>query len=94
MERQIARIERLVNDLSELNRIETGRARAGDGGRSNLRDMLRRALRRLPGADRAAVRFTVDGDDAVANIDPPRAQQIFANLLDNACKHGGARARS
>ena len=30
MERQIARIERLVNDLSELNRIETGRARAAE----------------------------------------------------------------
>jgi signal transduction histidine kinase len=33
----------------------------------------------------------VDGADTVAPIDFARAQQIFANLLDNAAKHGGGR---
>lgn len=37
------------------------------------------------------VRFTLTGDETIAAIDAPRAQQIFANLLDNACKHGGGK---
>jgi two-component system, OmpR family, phosphate regulon sensor histidine kinase PhoR len=89
MERQIARIERLVNDLSELNRIETGelvlQKRPVDL-RAVLRELCDDYQERSP-----AVRFTLSGKGAVALIDAPRAQQIFANLLDNACKHGGGR---
>lgn len=79
LQRQIARIERLVNDLSELNRIETGEL-VLQTRRVRVREVL---------ADLADdYRFRVSGDDAVAMLDPPRAQQIFANLLDNARKHG------
>lgn len=79
MQRQITRIERLVNDLSELNRIETGEL----------------VLQKQPVQLRSVLddlsdefRFVVRGDDATATIDPLRAQQIFTNLLDNARKHG------
>ena len=87
MDRQIVRIERLVNDLSELNRIETGEL-----------ILQKRPVHLLPVLrelcddfqERSAdVRFTLHGQDTVAIIDAPRAQQIFANLFDNACKHGG-----
>ncbi|HYC59767.1 MAG TPA: ATP-binding protein [Thermoanaerobaculia bacterium] len=89
MERQIARIERLVNDLSELNRIETG-----DLVLEKRPVNLRTILSELCGdfQERSAgVRFTLRGEDTVAPIDTPRAQQIFANLLDNAYKHGGGK---
>ena len=80
MQRQIGRIERLVSDLSELNRIESGQV-VLERREVHLREVL------LELSEDFGSR--VDGD-AVALIDPARAQQIFANLLDNARKHGGA----
>jgi two-component system phosphate regulon sensor histidine kinase PhoR len=89
MQRQIARIERLVTDLSELNQIESGRLKL-ERRPANLREVLR-ALAEDFQERTEAVRFAVTGEDAVVPIDPLRAQQIFANLLDNACRHGGGR---
>lgn len=89
MERQISRIERLVNDLSELNRIETGelvlQKRAVD-----LNALLRELIDDFQERG-GSVRFAIEGEETIAAIDAPRAQQIFANLLDNACKHGGGK---
>ena len=89
MERQIGRIERLVNDLSELNRIETGEL-VLEKRPTNLRAVLRELCDDFQERS-SAVRFTLSGDDTMATVDTPRAQQIFANLLDNACKHGGGK---
>ena len=80
MQRQISRIERLVRDLADLNQIETGQL-ALHREDLHLRDVLNEL------AD--DYRFTLRGEDAVAFIDPARVQQVFANLLDNAQKHGG-----
>lgn len=88
--RQIARIERLVTDLSDLNQIESGRIELRRE-RVSLRELLNGVcddLRdRLAGS---AVRLTLAGSDATADIDPVRVQQIFSNLIDNALKHGGS----
>jgi len=81
MNRQIARIERLVNDLSELNRIESGQL-VLDRGAVNLRESLAELADDYPGA-------RVEGADVVAHIDEARAQQIFTNIIDNAVRHGG-----
>jgi two-component system phosphate regulon sensor histidine kinase PhoR len=89
MERQIGRIERLVNDLSELNRIETGEL-VLEKRPTNLRAVLRELCDDFQERS-STVRFTLSGDDTMATVDTPRAQQIFANLLDNACKHGGGK---
>jgi PAS domain S-box-containing protein len=89
MQRQIRRIERLVNDLSELNRIETGELQLYKRPVA-LRDVLNDLIEDFEGRNEQ-IRFDVGGGDAVANIDPSRAQQIFSNLLDNACKHGGGK---
>ena len=78
LQRQIGRIERLVRDLSELNQIESGRFELR---RSEVE--LRELVRELDPGSR------IEGN-AVAYIDPDRAQQIFTNLLDNARKHGGS----
>lgn len=86
MQRQIARIERLVTDLSELNQIESGElilARERVNVRQVLEDLCDEFRRR-----NADVRFSLTGDRTIAFIDPSRAQQIFTNLLDNAWRHG------
>jgi two-component system phosphate regulon sensor histidine kinase PhoR len=77
MQRQIARIERLIRDLAELNQIESGELVLE---RRAVR--LRELLTELDGG------IEIHGE-AAAHIDPDRAQQIFVNLLDNARKHGG-----
>jgi two-component system phosphate regulon sensor histidine kinase PhoR len=87
MERQIGRIERLVNDVSELNRIETGEL-VLQKRQVNLRALLRELCDDYEERSDGGVRFALMGEDTVAAIDAPRAQQIFANLLDNARKHG------
>lgn len=87
MQRQIARIERLVTDLSELNRIEAGELvleRRPVALRPLLLDLGAEFSGRTP-----AVRFSVEGPDVVVPADAARLQQIFSNLLDNAWKHGG-----
>jgi signal transduction histidine kinase len=87
MQRQIARLERLTNDLSELNRIETGEL-VLDRRPANLRELLSELCEDVQERVTEA-RFVITGSDVTALIDPPRAQQIFTNLLDNAWKHGG-----
>jgi two-component system, OmpR family, phosphate regulon sensor histidine kinase PhoR len=88
MARQLRRLERLVDDLSELSRIESGDLTL------DIRSVdLRRLLDDLAEdfADQAAqhrVRFVVEGD-ATVSADPHRLQQAFSNLLDNAIKYGG-----
>lgn len=89
MRRQLRRIERLVSDLSELNRIESGdltlEKRPTDlyALLSDLVDDFQNRLSDKP------LRFSLSGTHVSADCDPGRAQQIFGNLLDNAWKHGG-----
>jgi two-component system, OmpR family, phosphate regulon sensor histidine kinase PhoR len=89
MSRQLLRLERLVDDLSELSRIESG---------DLLLDRHRIDLRRLVDdlcedfAERAAqhrVRILVTGEPVFINADPLRIQQALSNLIDNAMKYGG-----
>ena len=91
MTRQLARIERLVQDLSELNRIESGELvleRREVDLLPIVRELVDDFRSRL--ADKP-LHFTIRGESTVANVDPSRAQQILSNLIDNAWKHGGAR---
>ncbi|HEX7150553.1 MAG TPA: ATP-binding protein [Thermoanaerobaculia bacterium] len=82
MLRQLTRIERLVQDLAELNRIESGEL-VLDRRSVQLRDVVTELCEDF------GERFTVEGD-AIASVDPTRVEQIFTNLMDNAMKHGGA----
>lgn len=84
MNRQILRIERLVHDLSELNRIESGQL-VLDRRPVNVRDVLAELAEDFRGVE-------IAGPDVVARIDAARAQQIFSNILDNAVRHGGGAA--
>jgi len=83
--RQIGRIERLVTDLSELNRIETGEL-VLDRRPVSLREIVEESVGDLE-RGRFAGTVTIDGDVQVP-VDRVRVQQIVANLLDNAARHG------
>lgn len=88
MARQLRRLERLVDDIAELSRIESGDVTL------DIRPVeLRRIIEDLVEdfADQAShhhVTFTLRGD-ATVNADPHRLQQAFSNLIDNAIKYGG-----
>jgi len=91
MLRQIGRIERLVQDIAELNRIESGEltlARSPIDLARLLEDLCDDFAGR-PESRNVLINFR--GDSLPANVDPARIQQIFSNLLDNAIKHGGSR---
>ena len=87
--RQLARLERLVDDLSELSRIESGDLHL------ELQDVdVRQLLEDLCDdfSERAAkngLRLVIRGEPATVRGDALRLQQVFANLLDNAIKYGG-----
>jgi two-component system phosphate regulon sensor histidine kinase PhoR len=88
MARQLRRLERLVEDLSELSRIE-----AGDVALEFRSVDLRRVIDDLceDFADQAAqrqIRLSVSGHAVICG-DALRIQQAFSNLLDNAIKYGG-----
>jgi two-component system phosphate regulon sensor histidine kinase PhoR len=84
MTRQLARIERLVQEISELNRIETGDL-VLEQRPVDLYEVIRELVGDMTGP------VTVHGEPTRASVDVPRAQQIFSNLIDNAQKHGGGR---
>ncbi|HEX9161937.1 MAG TPA: ATP-binding protein [Thermoanaerobaculia bacterium] len=87
--RQLERIRRLVSDLSELNRIESGGLVLDrhDVDLLDLANDLCDDFRRRPVV--RPVKFSVSGVTTFAFVDAPRVQQVLANLLDNASKHGG-----
>ncbi len=89
MTRQLARLERLAQDLSELSHIE-----AGDLSLERAEIDLRRLVEDLceDFRDRASqkqLRFVISGGGARVHGDAMRIQQAISNLLDNAIKYGG-----
>ncbi|HXI11530.1 MAG TPA: ATP-binding protein [Thermoanaerobaculia bacterium] len=86
--RQLSRLERLVQDLAELNRIESGELvlnRQPTELRALILDLCDDFNRRVANG----VRVSLTGGETSALVDPLRVQQIFVNLIDNAIKYGG-----
>src|SRR5262249_45793470 len=89
MSRQLRRLERLVDDLSELSRIESGDLpleRSEVDLLALLRDLAEDFTER---AAEKNLRFVINGGNAIVCADAMRIQQAFSNLIDNAIKYGG-----
>lgn len=85
--RQLARLERLVDDVSELSQIESGDvapAREPVDLRG-LAEALREDFTERAAAKEIAIE--VDGPATSVSADPLRMQQAFSNLIDNAIKY-------
>jgi two-component system sensor histidine kinase KdpD len=80
------RLSRLVENLLDVSRLETGKA----APRREPVDLpgLLEAARHSIGAGGEAVRLALDPDLPVLSADPTQLERAFANLLDNAVVHG------
>lgn len=86
--RQLARLERLVDDLALLSRIETGQLDLRPE-RISVPDVLEDAVASFRGRfaqKGVALELEVPGAETV-HADPTRFAQIVANLLANALRH-------
>jgi K+-sensing histidine kinase KdpD len=80
------RLSRLVENLLDVSRLETGKA----APRREPVDLpgLLEAARHSIGAGGEAVRLALDPDLPLLSADPTQLERAFANLLDNAVVHG------
>jgi two-component system phosphate regulon sensor histidine kinase PhoR len=91
MEREAGRMNRLVNDLLSLSRVEAEeRIRPTDP--VDLAAVLRSVVLSLrPVADEAGVSMTLSGAEAPCIVpgDADQLAQVFTNLVENAVKYSG-----
>lgn len=87
--RQVARLERLVDDLALLSRIETGQLDLHPE-RIAVPDVLEDAVasfRARFAQKGVALELRIPGADTAVHADPTRFAQIVSNLLSNALRH-------
>jgi signal transduction histidine kinase len=85
IDRQSARLARLVEDLLFVSRIEAGTV-TFDTRQVNLTGFLEETAESLGPDGRARVRVDVQPEGATARTDPHRLDQIMRNLIENALK--------
>ncbi|HET9471585.1 MAG TPA: ATP-binding protein [Usitatibacter sp.] len=89
MERQVAHMVRMVDDLLEISRISRGKIELRKE-RVELAGVLRSAVdTSLPLIEAARHRLSVEVPEGslVLDADPVRLAQVFANLLNNSAKY-------
>ena len=88
MQRQVAHMVRMVDDLLDVSRVERGTIELRRR-RVDLADVVRQAAELAqPLCDRLQHRFTVTlpAQPVHVDADPTRLAQVLGNLLNNACK--------
>ena len=89
IERQVAQMSRMIDDLLDLSRASTGKLRLVPG-RVDIREPFERAIENAsPAMARRGQRLEVDGlkDADELDGDLTRLIQVLSNLLDNASKY-------
>ncbi len=86
MERAIARMERLVNDLLDVSRIESGRL-ALHMESCDLVDVCRTAAEEQIAVTEREITLLLPEDAVLVVADPDRIGQVLTNLLSNALKY-------
>jgi signal transduction histidine kinase/ActR/RegA family two-component response regulator len=89
MERQLAKMVRLIDDLLDVSRITTGKL-VIKTQRSELRSIVNDAIETAgPFVESCGHKLTVDlpEGEVYLNADPTRLAQVFSNLLNNASKY-------
>ncbi len=91
MAREAGRMQRLVDDLMSLSRIEMSEHDRPDRTLSLNRVAADSASAFLPIAERDDIRLLIEVPDAGAEVagDHDQLAQVFGNLVDNAMKYGG-----
>jgi K+-sensing histidine kinase KdpD len=80
------RLSRLVENLLDMSRLEAGKAEP-HREQIDLTEVLEGARDAV--ADSERVRIAVDRDLPAVDADPVQLERAFANLLENATRHGG-----
>lgn len=86
---QVDRLQRLIDDLLTLSRLEKPGAAAPSGARAEVADIARRVAAALaPLAQKKNVSLSTSGvvPGLVAALSPDELTQILMNLVDNAIK--------
>ena len=89
IDRQSARLARLVDDLLFVSRIEAGRIRL-QMEKVDLGELLREGVEALGSEGRGRVRLSVEPPHSEVVVDPQRLDQIVRNLVENALKFSDA----
>ena len=80
------RLVRLINDILDLERMQSGRAPLTYRN-CDLEELARQAIDAMtPMAEAAKVQLLLDSGPAQVEVDPDRLQQVMTNLLSNAIK--------
>ncbi|MGC4066138.1 MAG: PAS domain-containing protein [Polyangiaceae bacterium] len=86
------RLERLINDLLDLESSDSGQLRLALG-KHDLKPYLEKTVRSVTpfaSTQGVAIRFETDVQSAPCWVDVDRFEQIVTNLLSNAIKYSGA----
>jgi signal transduction histidine kinase len=87
----VARLRRLVDDLMEISRLDSGRETV-EPQLVDLGDLVRGVVM-ARGWDREAVVEGPESGELVLLTDPRRVERVVANLVGNAIEHGGRGVR-
>ncbi|MDE3074543.1 MAG: HAMP domain-containing histidine kinase [Chloroflexota bacterium] len=85
---QSRRLRALVDDLTDVGQVQSGRLtlRLQE---LDLRDLVERTVQAIGPASDRAIEFDAPTEPVMVEGDAARLQQVFANLVNNALAHGG-----
>ncbi len=95
MNRQLQHLVRLIDDLLDVSRINTGKVELRPE-RVSLNEIISDAISSCRAQIDAAgheLRLSMPNETICLNADPGRLTQVFTNLLHNAAKFTGAKGR-